>query len=106
MNKPSLKASMLEKEYFLKKDRELIDKIKHDEEEKKTQAERALHFGKCSHCGAKMLSLEIDAAAMLFCESCHAVQMNLHDLDNLSVKHKLKHAISELLIKAKYNKSA
>ena len=53
-----------------------------------------------------MNKLEIDGAPLLYCSSCESVHIGLSDLDQLNTKHKLKHAVGELLVKAKYPKSA
>lgn len=99
-------GSMLEKEYFHKKDRELIERLKSEENVKRDLKERSSHQGKCTDCGHGMRELMIDEAQIMFCDNCHGVHLNLETLDKLNTKHRLKHAISELLIKAKYNQSA
>ena len=106
MTKLKGSESMLEREYFHMKDREIIEKLKAEESLKKIKKERSSHHGKCSDCGDGMRELEIDAATILFCDSCHGVHLKLETLDQLNSRHRLKHAISELLIKAKYNQTA
>ncbi|SMF20083.1 hypothetical protein [Pseudobacteriovorax antillogorgiicola] len=100
--------TMLEREYFYKKDRELIDKIKEKEALKLLDQERSSHQNKCSMCGHEMEQKSMEGASFLYCSECKSLHMAVQDLDNLSLRHKLRNVVSDLLIhqNSKVKKSA
>ena len=76
--------------YFYKKDRELIKKIKENNEAKK-KIEDALQFaGHCTCCGEKADIIEWDGVTVGFCESCEHVSISLDNLDDLITREKIE----------------
>ena len=91
-------GSMLEREFFYKKDREFIEKIKKNEALKADYLERTTHHNKCAHCGSGMKAISQEDAEFLYCGSCESLHFSLSELDSLSVRHRLRNVISSLLI--------
>lgn len=84
--------SRLEEEYFYKKDRELIEKIKKEKAEAETQKEKALHLGHCPSCGSQTESIVLadgKNSKVDYCHSCGSVTMKLNDLLHLD-RHTIK----------------
>lgn len=97
-NPLNIKDSMLVKEFFYKKDQELIAKIKQEEAQKVDQAERAPHVGRCTQCGAQTEERSLGEASYRYCSQCSSIHINVADLDSISVHHKMRTLISDLLI--------
>ncbi len=88
--------SRLEDEYFYKKDRELIDKMKEEERQKKDVLERTQHYHKCSKCGHGMEERVREELSFLLCNHCECVHISLSSLESLSQPKQLKLLVSEL----------
>ncbi len=88
--------SRLEDEYFYKKDRELIEKIKESEKQKQELLERTAHYHKCSKCGQHMEEKVFDELAFLACNNCDSVHMSLSTLEKIQGNHKGKVFLSEI----------
>lgn len=94
-------GSMLEREFFHKKEREMIDKIKQNEAAKQDYLERTNHYKKCSHCGSNMHEMTRQDISFLHCDRCESLHIGLNELDHISLhKHQLREIVSELLIAA------
>ncbi len=88
--------SRLEDEYFYKKDRELIEKMKATEKQKQEILERTQHYHKCSKCGHGMDEKVRDDISFLFCKHCECVHLSLNTLEGLGQHGQLKLLVSEL----------
>lgn len=88
--------SRLEEEYFYKKERELIEKNKRSEAQKKELLERTQHYHKCSTCGHDMEEVVKDEFSLLFCQHCESVHMRLADLNGRQAPGKLKMMFMDL----------
>jgi len=88
--------SRLEDEYFYKKDRELIEKMKTEERQKKDILERTTHYHKCSKCGHGMEERVGEEVSLLCCRNCESVHLSLKTLENLVQHSRLKVVINEL----------
>jgi ribosomal protein L37AE/L43A len=93
---PGDHASRLEDEYFYKKDRELIEKMKETEKQKKDVLERTQHYHKCSKCGHGMEERIREEISLLCCHHCDSVHISLKTLESLSQHGKLKAVMNEL----------
>ena len=89
--------SRLEDEYFYKKDRELIEKIKERERQKKDLLARTEHYHKCAKCGQQMEDRVWDDIRFLACNHCASVHMSLETLERIRDQHqKTKTFVGEL----------
>ncbi|WP_141735507.1 hypothetical protein [Oligoflexus tunisiensis] len=88
--------SRLEDEYFYKKDRELIDKMKAAEQQKKEILERTQHYHKCSKCGHGMEERVRGEISLLCCHHCESVHLSLRTLESLAHHGRLKAVINDL----------
>ena len=70
----------LEEEYFRKKDREALDKIKAD-------SGRAA-LGLCPKCGRQLESLSFQGVSLDHCPACQGVWLDVEDLRVLAGKEK------------------
>src|SRR6478735_11732387 len=88
--------SRLEDEYFYKKDRELIDKMKETERQKQDILERTAHYHKCGKCGHAMEERVREEISLLCCQHCESVHLSIKTLENLSHHGLLKLLVSDL----------
>lgn len=88
--------SRLEDEYFYKKDRELIEKMKSAEKAKKDILERTSHYHKCSKCGHGMEERVREDISLLCCLHCESVHITLSTLENLGHHGRLKVVLNDL----------
>ncbi len=88
--------SRIEEEYFYKKDRELIEKMKATEKAKKDILERTAHYHKCSKCGHGMEERVREEISLLCCRHCESVHISLTTLENLGHHGRLKVLLNEL----------
>lgn len=99
-------SSRLEEEYFMKKERELINRIKKREQERMEQEEKSSHIDRCSFCGTQMEHCSAYDVDILYCHGCESVHMNLGDIEALMDSHHLRQLISDLRGLAKTKKTA
>jgi NADH pyrophosphatase NudC (nudix superfamily) len=90
------KHSRLEEEYFYKKERELIDKMKATEQAKKDILERTQHYHKCGKCGHGMEERTQEEVSLLCCRHCESVHIPLKTLENLGHHGRLKVVLNQL----------
>lgn len=88
--------SRLEDEYFYKKDRELIEKMKTEERQKKDILERTAHYHKCSKCGHGMEERVREEISLLCCRNCESVHISVKTLASLAQHNRLKVVLNEL----------
>ncbi|HYX37501.1 MAG TPA: hypothetical protein VE954_30730 [Oligoflexus sp.] len=88
--------SRIEDEYFYKKDRELIEKMKAAEKQKKDILERTQHYHKCSKCGHGMEERVREEISLLCCQHCESVHISLKTLEDLTHHNRLKLIVNEL----------
>ena len=98
--------SRLEDEYFYKKDRELIDKMKEEERKKNDILERTQHYHKCSKCGHGMEERFREEISFLLCKNCECVHIAMSSLESLGQPKQLKLLVSELRDQLKNLKEA
>jgi hypothetical protein len=91
--------SLLEEEYFYKKDRELIEKMHESERKKQELLARTAHYHKCGCCGHDMKETVHDDLQFLQCQHCENVQVSMEMLEVMSHGKKLKNLISELQVR-------
>lgn len=78
------KGSLLEEEYFYKRDQELIAKLKAAEQERLEALEKASHVHRCSHCGNHMQQASFDGShQFLYCQSCQSVHLSSEQIEYL-----------------------
>lgn len=82
--------SRLEEEYFYKKEREIIEKNKAAEAQKKDLLERTQHYHKCATCGHGMDEMVKDNLSLLVCQHCESVHLRLADVTELQHQGRLK----------------
>lgn len=79
-----------EDEYFIRQDREKLEKIRQQEQEaahKAAQdARRAAHFHKCGKCGADMDTQVFKGVEVEVCPECGAVLLDAGELETLAGK--------------------
>jgi Zn finger protein HypA/HybF involved in hydrogenase expression len=88
--------SRLEDEYFYKKDRELIEKMKSAEKAKKDILERTAHYHKCSKCGHDMEERVREDVSLLCCHHCESMHISLSTLENLGHHGRLNVVLNDL----------
>ncbi len=88
--------SRLEDEYFYKKDRELIEKIKEKERQKQELLERTAAYHKCAKCGHTMEEKVFEDLAVLACDNCDSVHVSLSTLEKVHSPNKWKVFYQEL----------
>ncbi len=66
-----------EKEYFFRRDLELIQEIRAKEKAKADAKERSAHKGHCSRCGGGMHEWTVNGLLGLACGSCNEVAIDL-----------------------------
>jgi ribosomal protein L37AE/L43A len=98
--------SRLEEEYFYKKERELIEKLKETERRKKELFERTAHYHKCAKCGHEMEERVREDLSLLVCRHCESVHLPLATLDVLSNPHKMKMLLSDLKVALELTKNS
>lgn len=76
--------SRIEDEYFYKKDRELIERMKDAERQKKDILERTSHYHKCAKCGHTMEERIREEISLLCCHHCESVHISVRTLESLS----------------------
>lgn len=79
-----------EDEYFLRADREKLEKLRQKEAEAKAQAaleeRKKLHFHKCGKCGADMDTQVFKGVEVEVCGECGAVLLDAGELETLAGK--------------------
>ena len=90
--------SRLEEEYFLKKDRELIDKMKKTEVQKAQLLERTAHYHKCGCCGHDMQVKTFENLEFMQCQSCESLQFTPKAAEALSRGRSLRNLLTDLEI--------
>ena len=90
---------LLEEEYFYKKDRELIEKMKESEKQRVELLNRTSHYHKCGCCGHDMNELVHEDVSLLQCQNCDHVHVSLETLESLTQGRKLKNLITEISLR-------
>ncbi|MCX6127800.1 MAG: hypothetical protein NTX25_01895 [Proteobacteria bacterium] len=88
--------SRIEDEYFYKKDRDLIEKLKESERQKHELLELTAHYHKCAKCGHDMQERQRDELSFLCCNYCSSIHLNMATLDALAHHGRLKAFLNEL----------
>ncbi|MFW7377780.1 MAG: hypothetical protein ACOH5I_03085 [Oligoflexus sp.] len=83
-------GSLLEEEYFYKREQELIAKLKAAEQERLETLEKASHVHRCSHCGDQMKEQSFESLNFLYCQACQSVHVTKQQLENLGQNHMFK----------------
>lgn len=78
----------IEKEYFFKKDRELIESRK--EKEKREMISNILNQegAHCGSCGGQMKDKNLDGVEYKTCTNCSTVSLSMESIDKLYKEHK------------------
>ena len=92
-------TSLLEEEYFYKKDRELIDRMHEVEHNKQELLARTAHYHKCACCGHGMKQKAHEDITFLQCGNCENVHFTLANFEALAHGKQLKNLISELQLR-------
>lgn len=70
--------------YFAKRDRELLDKIRGEDEAGREAATRELALGRCPRCGERLTHRSIERVDIDECASCHGIWLDKGELEALS----------------------
>jgi hypothetical protein len=77
------KPSRTEEDYFTKRDRELLQKKRHELDEEADREERQQHFMKCPKCGADLQSEEFHSVTIDRCPDCDGIWLDSGEIDSL-----------------------
>lgn len=88
--------SLIEEEYFYKKDRELIEKMKETEKKKADLLERTSHYHKCADCGHAMHSKNFEGMDFLQCQTCESIHLPIKSAHMASQGRRLRALLNEL----------
>lgn len=72
-----------EDEYFVRRDAELMAKMRAELDEQRRKQERSAHHMKCPKCGADLREREIDQIKVDVCSECHGVWFDQGEMELL-----------------------
>jgi ssDNA-binding Zn-finger/Zn-ribbon topoisomerase 1 len=90
--------SLIEDEYFYKKDRELIEKMHENEKKKADLLERTTHYHKCADCGDAMHAKAFEGLDFLQCQNCESIHLTIKSAQLASQGKRLRVLLNELEI--------
>jgi hypothetical protein len=73
-----------ENQYFAQRDRELIAKLKHQQEEEQEKTLRELAHSRCPRCGERLRGRAVHEVLIDECPACQGVWLDKGELDAVS----------------------
>jgi hypothetical protein len=70
--------------YFAKRDRELLEKLRGQDESTREAAVREIARGRCPKCGSLLSQRVVDDIAVEECASCRGIWLNANELASVS----------------------
>ncbi|MDQ7822327.1 MAG: zf-TFIIB domain-containing protein [Candidatus Eremiobacteraeota bacterium] len=80
------KKHTAEDSYFAERDKELIEKHKHELEQKKLEEQKKLHHMKCPKCGSDLMEIEFMDIMLDKCKKCGGVWFDKGEVQTLMKK--------------------
>jgi hypothetical protein len=85
-NKWDERKKAQEDEYFVKKERELIAKMKSTQEAEAKEAAKTAYYMKCPKCGEALKERSFQKIAIDQCTACHGIWLDAGELEQVAEK--------------------